>query len=67
MLFHAIERQGWGCIGVVASRIDVKTLNELMLSLKLGKTDETYLVNKDGLHDHTESGCLQWHLKEMDW
>ena len=35
-------------IGVVALRIDVSTLNELMLSLKLGKTGETYLVNKDG-------------------
>ncbi|MBI2556631.1 MAG: cache domain-containing protein, partial [Planctomycetes bacterium] len=32
-------------IGVVALRIDVSTLNELMLSLKLGHTGETYLVN----------------------
>ena len=35
-------------IGVVSLRIDVNALNELMLSLKLGKTGETYLVNKDG-------------------
>lgn len=35
-------------IGVVAIRVDVKVLSDLMLSLKLGKTGETYLVNKDG-------------------
>ena len=50
-------------IGVVALRIDVTTLNELMLSLKLGKTDETYLVNKDG-YMITESRFAV-HLKEM--
>lgn len=50
-------------IGVVAIRVDVKTLNDLMLSLKLGKTGETYLVNKDG-YMITESRFLA-HLKEM--
>lgn len=35
-------------VGIVAIRVDVKALNDLMLSLKLGKTGETYLVNKDG-------------------
>ena len=50
-------------IGVVALRIDVSTLNELMLSLKLGKTGETYLVNKDG-YMITESRFAV-HLKEM--
>lgn len=50
-------------IGVVALRIDVRTLNELMLSLKLGKTGETYLVNKDG-YMITESRFAV-HLKEM--
>ena len=50
-------------IGVVALRIDVSTLNELMLSLKLGKTGETYLVNKDG-YMITESRFAA-HLKEM--
>ncbi|MDQ1271741.1 MAG: hypothetical protein QG591_371 [Planctomycetota bacterium] len=35
-------------VGIVAVRVDVKALNDLMLSLKLGKTGETYLVNKDG-------------------
>lgn len=50
-------------IGVVALRIDVSTLNELMLSLKLGNTGETYLVNKDG-YMITESRFAA-HLKEM--
>ncbi len=50
-------------IGVVSLRIDVNTLNELMLSLKLGKTGETYLVNKDG-YMITESRFVT-HLKEM--
>ncbi|MEP9410974.1 MAG: PAS domain S-box protein [Candidatus Brocadia sp.] len=35
-------------VGIVAIRVDVKMLSDLMLSLKLGKTGETYLVNKDG-------------------
>ncbi|MBE7444274.1 MAG: PAS domain S-box protein [Planctomycetia bacterium] len=35
-------------MGIVAIRVDVNALNDLMLSLKLGKTGETYLVNKDG-------------------
>ncbi|HHT9130342.1 MAG TPA: PAS domain S-box protein [Candidatus Brocadiaceae bacterium] len=50
-------------IGVVSLRIDVNTLNDLMLSLKLGKTGETYLVNKDG-YMITESR-FAGHLKEM--
>ncbi len=50
-------------VGVVAIRVDVKTLNDLMLSLKLGKTGETYLVNKDG-YMITESRFVA-HLKEM--
>ena len=50
-------------IGVVSLRIDVNALNELMLSLKLGKTGETYLVNKDGVMI-TESRFVT-HLKEM--
>jgi hypothetical protein len=50
-------------IGVVSLRIDVNALNELMLSLKLGKTGETYLVNKDG-YMITESRFAV-HLKEM--
>ena len=50
-------------VGVVALRIDVNTLNELMLSLKLGKTGETYLVNNEG-YMITESR-FNTHLKEM--
>jgi PAS domain S-box-containing protein len=50
-------------VGVVALRIDVNTLNELMLSLKLGKTGETYLVNNEG-YMITESR-FNPHLKEM--
>src|SRR3989304_4963622 len=49
-------------IGVIALRIDVDTLNDLMLSLRLGKTGETYLVNKDG-YMITESR-LATHLKD---
>jgi PAS domain S-box-containing protein len=50
-------------IGVVAIRVDEKTLNDLMLSLHLGKTGETYLINKDG-YMITESRFAA-HLKEM--
>lgn len=50
-------------VGVVAIRVDEKTLNDLMLSLHLGKTGETYLVNKDG-YMITESRFAA-HLKEM--
>lgn len=50
-------------LGVVTLRVDVNTLNELMLSLNLGKTGETYLVNKDGFMI-TESRFAA-HLKEM--
>lgn len=50
-------------VGVVAIRVDVKALNNLMLSLKLGKTGETYLVNKDG-YMLTESRFAQ-DLKDM--
>lgn len=50
-------------VGVVAIRVDVQTLNDLMLSLKLGKTGETYLVNKDG-YMITESRFVA-HLREM--
>lgn len=49
-------------IGVIALRIDVDTLSDLMLSLRLGKTGETYLVNKDG-YMITESR-LATHLKD---
>ncbi|HLE87824.1 MAG TPA: PAS domain S-box protein [Candidatus Brocadiaceae bacterium] len=55
------ERDG-AVIGVIALRIDVDTLNDLMLSLRLGKTGETYLVNKDG-YMITESR-LSMHLKD---
>lgn len=50
-------------IGVVSVRVDVNSLNDLMLSLNLGKTGETYLVNKDG-YMVTESRFAA-HLKEM--
>ncbi|KKO21167.1 MAG: hypothetical protein BROFUL_00102, partial [Candidatus Brocadia fulgida] len=50
-------------IGVVAIRVDANVLNDLMLSLNLGKTGETYLVNKDG-YMITESRFAT-HLKEM--
>src|SRR3990167_1698034 len=49
-------------IGIIALRIDIDTLNDLMLSLRLGKTGETYLVNKDG-YMITESR-LATHLKD---
>ena len=55
------DRDG-AVIGVIALRIDVNTLNDLMLNLRLGKTGETYLVNKDG-YMITESR-LSMHLKE---
>jgi len=55
------DRDG-AVIGVIALRIDVDTLNGLMLSLRLGKTGETYLVNKDG-YMITESR-LSAHLKD---
>ncbi|MCF6156904.1 MAG: PAS domain S-box protein [Candidatus Brocadia sp.] len=50
-------------IGVVSVRVDVNSLNDLMLSLNLGKTGETYLVNKDG-YMVTESRFAV-HLKEI--
>ena len=50
-------------IGVVSVRVDVDSLNDLMLSLNLGKTGETYLLNKDG-YMVTESRFAA-HLKEM--
>ncbi|NUO07394.1 MAG: PAS domain S-box protein [Candidatus Brocadia sp.] len=50
-------------VGVVAIRVDEKTLNDLMLSLHLGKTGETYLVSKDG-YMITESR-FAGHLREM--
>lgn len=50
-------------LGVVAIRVDVNGMNDLMLSLNLGKTGETYLVNKDGFM-LTESRFTA-HLKEM--
>ncbi|MCF6155087.1 MAG: PAS domain S-box protein [Candidatus Brocadia sp.] len=57
-------RDRYGVVaGVVAIRVDVKALNGLMLSLKLGKTGETYLVNKDG-YMITESRFAQ-DLKDM--
>ncbi|HHT9108883.1 MAG TPA: cache domain-containing protein, partial [Candidatus Wunengus sp. YC63] len=49
-------------IGVIALRIDIDMLNDLMLSLRLGKTGETYLANKDG-YMITESR-LSMHLKD---
>ncbi len=50
-------------IGVVALRIDVFKLSDLMLSLKLGKTGETYLVNKDGYM--ISESRFAGHLREM--
>lgn len=50
-------------LGVVSVRVDMNSLNDLMLSLNLGKTGETYLVNKDG-YMATESRFAA-HLKEM--
>lgn len=49
--------------GVLAIRVDVNVLNNLMLSLKLGETGETYLVNKDG-YMITESRFIR-ELKDM--
>ncbi|TLD40983.1 MAG: hypothetical protein JETT_2748 [Candidatus Jettenia ecosi] len=56
------DREG-NIIGVVALRIDALKLSELVLSLSLGKTEETYLINKDG-YMITESR-FAGHLKEM--
>lgn len=50
-------------IGVVALRIDVNILSEIISSHELGKTGESYLVNKDG-YMITESRFAK-HLKEM--
>ncbi|MBV6517943.1 MAG: PAS domain S-box protein [Candidatus Brocadia sp.] len=50
-------------IGVIVIRVDVNALNSLMLSLKLGTTGETYLVNNDG-YMITESRFVQ-ELKDM--
>lgn len=44
--------------GVIVIRVDVNVLNNLMLSLKLGTTGETYLVNKNG-YMITESRFVQ--------
>jgi PAS domain S-box-containing protein len=49
-------------IGVVALRIHVVTLSNLMMGQKYGKTGETYLVNKDG-YMLTESRFTE-HLKK---
>ncbi|MDN3512689.1 MAG: SemiSWEET family transporter, partial [Candidatus Jettenia sp.] len=43
-----LKDTGGNITGVVALRIDVSRLNDVMLSLNLGKTGKTYLVNKDG-------------------
>ncbi|MDR4507501.1 MAG: hypothetical protein MRJ65_04560 [Candidatus Brocadiaceae bacterium] len=58
-----IKDNGGLIVGVVAMRMDVNVLNDLMLDLKLGQTGETYLVNKDG-YMITESRFSK-HLKEM--
>jgi PAS domain S-box-containing protein len=50
-------------IGVVALRIDATKLSDLTLSLNLGRTGETYLINKDG-YMITESR-FAGHLREM--
>ncbi|MGQ3685724.1 MAG: PAS domain S-box protein [Candidatus Loosdrechtia sp.] len=49
--------------GIVALRIDATRLNDLMLSLNLGRTGETYLVSKEG-YMLTESR-FAGHLREM--
>jgi len=49
-------------VGVVALRIDVFKLNDIMSSVRLGKTGETYLVNENG-YMITESRFIE-HLKE---
>jgi PAS domain S-box-containing protein len=51
-------------VGVVALRIHVGALSNLMQSYKFGKTGETYLVNKDG-YMLTESRFTE-HLKKME-
>ena len=50
-------------IGVLALRIDVNTLSEIVSGFMVGKTCESYLVNKDGFMI-TESRFAK-HLKEM--
>jgi len=50
-------------IGVLALRIDVNTLSEIVSGYMMGKTCESYLVNKDGFMI-TESRFAK-HLKEM--
>ncbi len=50
-------------VGVLAIRLNVKVLNDLLLSLNLGKTGETYLVNRDG-YMITESRFVR-QLKDM--
>ena len=57
-----LKGRGGVVIGVIALRIDVNMLNDLMLSLRLGKTGETYLVNRGG-YMITESR-LASHLKD---
>lgn len=68
MFVSAPLRNRYGVVaGIVAIRVDVKALNDLMLSLKLGKTGETYLVNKDGYmitesrfaHDLKDTGLIK--------
>lgn len=58
-----LKSRDGAAVGVVALRVDANALNDLMLSLNLGKTGETYLVNKDGFMV-TESRFAA-HLKEM--
>ncbi len=63
MFVSAPLRDSFGVVaGIVAIRIDVKTLNDLMLNLKLGITGETYLVNNNG-YMITESRFAR-HLKD---
>ena len=50
-------------VGVLALRIDVNTLSEIVSGYMMGKTCESYLVNKDGFMI-TESRFAK-HLKEM--
>ena len=45
--------------GVVILRINMEDFNELMLSTKIGKSGEVYLVNKDGVLV-TESRFVHW-------
>ena len=50
-------------IGVLALRIDVNTLSEIVSGYMMGKTCESYLINKEGFMI-TESRFAK-HLKEM--